>query len=381
MVRNCWTSYQAPDNYQNYFWIHYTLAGAPDAPELPIPSYIPNDLDGYRSYYIDLGFQYTFLSALANAWWGDFCTPPAPTPFDKISTGVKTIDIARQFGTTPVQLYMGQAIATRFIPISICVPYIVLHNIVNNAPIDLQGKKLTIEIREEDPVTNLPKGIPGDNEIIARVIMSIPVRQHLTDASRSIDIEYYNKAIPVNAILNSFDTPHWIVLYSEDFVCAPAFTIPGFERVKLYNASAGGQDFAVFSMSGTQCGWRADASVKGFAHIIYKTDLCKGVILIEDFGFAIDTVFVEDTCFKKLTDVKNKNVIIGVKCQTPRTERKVRFDIAYRRPNGTYFAGSIEVMNIAYGSNIFFLDTGELYILGLELEYKELSVTAEVIQV
>lgn len=379
---SCWTYYYVNYGYGMY-WVHYTLVGAPDAPELPIPAYVPNDIYGpdWFSTSGGEGYQHTLLAAWANAWWGDFCTPPAPTPFDKISTGAKTIDIARQFGSTPVQLYLGQAIATRFIPTSVCIPYIVLHNIVNNAPTELQGKKLIIEIREEDPATNLPKGIPGDNEIIARVTMLIPIRQHLTSGGRVLDIEYYNKAIPVNAILNSYDTPHWIVLYSEDFVCSQAFTGAGYERVKLYNASAGGKDFAVFSMSAGQCRWNADESVNGFAHVIYKTDLCKGVIFIEDFGFAVDNAFVEDTCFKSLTDVKNKNVVIGVKCQAPRHERKVKFDIGYRRPNGTYFAGSKEATNIAYGSSTLFLDTGELYIPGLELEYKELSVRAEVIQV
>lgn len=376
---NCWRSYQSGGDYGQWS-IHYTIVGAP-SPELPIPDYVPNDINGHSSTSYGFPSQEAVLQPLAVDLWGDFCTPPAPAPFDKISTTAKAMDIVRPYGSTPVQLFQGQAIATRFIPTSVCLPYVILHNIINNAPSALQGKKLIIEIREEDPVTNLPKGNPGDNDIIARVSMVMKIPETFSNGGRSYSRTSYNAAIPVNAILNSSDTPHWIVLYSEDFLCSQAFTGSGYERVKLYNASTGGNDYAVFSMSGTQCGWHADASVKGFAHVTYKTDLCKGVILLEDFGFAVTNVFVEDTCFKKLTDVKDKNVIIGVKCQAPRTERKVRFDIAYRRPNGTYFAGTKEVLNIAFGSNTIFLDTEELYIPGLELEYKELSVRAEVILV
>ncbi|MBU0778329.1 hypothetical protein KKH23_11120 [Patescibacteria group bacterium] len=375
----CWTSYLSGGDYQMYS-VHYTIVGAP-SPELPIPDYVPNDINGYSSTSYGFPSQEAVLTPYAIDLWGDFCTPPAPTPFDKISTTAKAMDMVRPYGSIPVQLFQGQAIATRFIPTSVCLPYIILHNIINNAPSTLQGKKLVIEIREEDPVTNLPKGIPGDNDIIARVSMVMKPPQHFESGGRTYSRTSYNAAIPVNAILNSSDTPHWIVLYSEDLVCSQAFTGSGYERVKLYNASTGGNDYAVFSMSGGQCRWNADASVKGFAHVTYKTDLCKGVIFIEDFGFAVTNVFVEDTCFKKLTDVKDKNVIIGVKCQAPRTERKVMFDIAYRRPNGTYFAGPKEVLNIAFGSNTIFLDTEELYVLGSELEYKELSVRAEVILV
>lgn len=377
----CWTSYKTGGNYDMWS-IHYTIVGAP-SPELPIPNYVPNDINGYSSTPYGFPMQAAVLEPHAVDLWGDFCTPPAPAPFDKISTTAKAMDMVRPYGSIPVQLFQGQAIATRFIPTSVCLPYIILHNIINNAPSALQGKKLVIEIREEDPVTNLPKGIPGDNDIIARVSMVMKPPYHFTEGGggRVYDRVDYNAAIPVNAILNSSDTPHWIVLYSEDIVCSQAFTGSGYERVKLYNASTGGNDYAVFSMSGGQCRWNADASIKGFAHVTYKTDLCKGVIFIEDFGFAVTNVFVEDTCFKKLIDVKDKNVIIGVKCQAPRTERKVMFDIAYRRPNGTYFAGPKEVFNIAFGSNTIFLDTEELYVLGSELEYKELSVRAEVILV
>lgn len=390
---DCWRIIETwPGCGINYYvYVHADISNTIDNPALYIPDYIVKSV-GYPGCATSGGPLIPFASELARARWSAFCSPPLPTPFPLISTGQKVLDISHAPSTNPVttfELSKGNAIACRFIPTFVCLPYIVLHDIVNTSP--NTTARIIVEIREEDPNSQLPKGtlkdintsLPDDN-IIARAAVDVSARSQIATGGRTMWIENYNVAVPINAILNSLDTPHWIVIYSEDFVCGNAFlgsVDPQYNRVKFSTTTEGANNFAVFSQSGQTCGWGIESSVPNLSFATYKTISCEGVIVINDFGFAIDNQFVLDNCFKSLTEVKNKDVIIGIRYTAPRILQRIRFDIAYRRPNGTYFVGSTEVTDTAFGSNEVFINAAERYMPGIELEYKELSVGYEVLQV
>lgn len=383
---DCWRIIQTTPacGYYGQYYVSADISNTIDNPALYVPDYIVKSV-GYPGCATYPDPLIPFASGLANARWSAFCSPPLPTPFPLISTGQKVLDISHAPSTNPVttfELSKGNAIACRFIPTFVCLPYIVLHDIVNTSPNIMT--KIIVEIREEDPSSNLPKGALPDDNIIARSAVDVSARSLIATGGRTMWIENYNVAIPINAILNSLDTPHWIVIYSEDFVCGNAFlgsVDPIYNRVKFSTTTEGANNFAVFSQSGQTCGWGIESSVPNLSFATYKTISCEGVIVIDDFGFAIDNQFVLDNCFKSLTEVKNKDVIIGIRYTAPRILQRIRFDIAYRRPNGTYFVGSTEVTGTAFGSNEVFINTAEKYIPGIELEYKELSVGYEVLQV
>lgn len=378
----CWRIIQTWPGcgYYGQVYVSADISNTIDNPTLYIPDYIVKSV-GYPECATYPDPLIPFATGLAGARWSAFCSPPLPVPFPSISTDPKVLDIANPPSPSATfELSRGNAIACRFIPTFVCLPYIVLHDIVNTSP--NTTTRIVVEIREEDPNTNLPKGTLPDNNVIARVAVDVSARYIIATGGRTMWIENYNVAVPINAILNSLDTPHWIVIYSEDFVCSNAFlgtTNPIYKRVKFSTTTVGANNFAKFT--GPVCGWAIDASVPNLSFATYKTVGCNGVIVIDDFGFAIDNQFIIDNCFKSLTDVKNKDVIIGIKYTAPRTIRRIRFDIAYRRPNGTYFSEPSEVTNTAFGSNEVFINTAERYIPGMELEYKELSVGYEVLQV
>lgn len=377
---NCWSLVTGSSGgcvtSSGYYDWGATISPPSITPVLPIPTYVTATI--WDSVHCALRSNAEpRLNSRGTILWGSFCTPSI-TQF-QTSTGPYVIDIPRQ----PSQLGglfldRGIAYACRFIPSGVCIPYIVFHNAFTRYTTS-PGNKTIIEIREEDPNTNLPvgtlkdpiTGIP-DNNILARV---------LVDFSIQSSGDQYNFAVPINAILNTFDVPHWIVIYSEDFQCANAFTGTGYRRVEFSPSTIGGNNLAKFIQSGPVCGWALDTSFPSISYVSYKTDICQGIVIVDDYGFAIDNQFVIDNCFKALLDVQNKNVIVGIKYTAPRTYRRVTFDIVYRRPNGTYFVGTKETMATQYGSNVVFFDIGELYVPGPELIYTQLSVIARVIQV
>ena len=97
--------------------------------------------------------------------------------------------------------------------------------------------------------------------------------------------------------------------------------------------------------------------------------------MIDDYGFAIDNQLIVDNCFKLLSEVQDKNVMIGIKYTAPRVLNTIRFDIAFRRADGTIYTGSQFVTDTQYGNNVIYIDTGEKYMPGVNLYYDQLSIS------
>jgi len=373
----CWTSYQSGGDYGMYN-INYTLNGAPDLPQLSVPDYIIRVLSVGRSTPYGFGYQTTLLNAMAQARWGDFCTPPSPSPFNPISNDPKILDIARGIAGT-FDFSRGHVIACKFTPTAKCLPYVVLHDIVSLSP----GTKSIIEIRENDPATNLPKGEPGDNNVLARRIVVIPVRRFVDAGGNwTTWIETYNYGVPINAILNAIDVPHWIVIYSDDFACSDAFLGGTYKRLKFSTATTADNNVAIWAQRGAAaCSWQIEPSIKSIAFATYKTGTCNGVVNITDFAFAEVIpipAFVNDNCFGTWDSMQGKNVAVGIDFEIPRHYQKIRFSFIYKKPDGRYGTKLYDMEDVSMGSHRIFVDTGELYFQGV---YTELAVTAVVMQV
>lgn len=304
-------------------------------------------------------------NANAAALWSAFCTPPT-TAF-QISAFPNILDTplsnARQWSAQGgLFLDRGITLACRFYPSTFCVPYIVFHYAYDRSN---GANKTIIEIREDD--NGKPKGSlnPPDNNILARV--SVVFSTNLN-----------NIAVPINAILNARNVPHWIVIYSDDYVCSNAYTGTSWRRVEFSPSNIGGNNLSIFSTAGATCSWSSPTTTSppsiSLATYMPQSLTCNGVITIDDYGFAIDSQLIIDPCFKLLSEVQDKNVMIGIKYTAPRVFNMIRFDIAFRRADGTIYAGSQFVTGTQYGSNTIYLDTGEKYMPGVNLYYDQLSI-------
>jgi len=279
------------------------------------------------------------------------------------------MDIIRDPSTAVLPEYYldrGFAIAVRINPISKCLPYIVFHNAYNQ----VAGKKTIVEIRKNDPATNLPMGVPGDGNIFGRVTVEFTT-------------DYANYAVPINTILDEIDVPVWIVLYSEDYACSIAFEGTANRRLKLSKSDTGTNNVALFN-SNNGCAWAMDNTVKSIALVSYKATACNGTVVVTDYAFAKlgnPPIYLNDNCFVRLAEVEGANVSIGVKYTNPdpvRTWKRVRFSFAYKKPDLRYFTGVIDLFDVAPGQYETFFDMNDLYFPG---DYDELQVTAAVIQV
>lgn len=372
MPAHCWKC--LPDRnccpYSGCTWTSYrcSIDNVRDNPPLPLPDYI-NKGGGTGDNMWWYCPNYSGEPYATTQYWSQYCNP-ATTEF-QISPGPYIIDVPSSNARAPSQtggifLDKGNVLACRFIPSGICIPYIVFHNAYYRA--STPNIRTIVEVREQDSTTLFPKGTFGDDNMLARVSVLFPPDLH-------------SFAVPINAILNQVDVPYWIVIYSEDLLCATGNTGAGFRRVEFSPSNIGGSNLATYSQSGATCIWSMNTSFPSISLVTYRSDTCRGVAIIDDFGFAIDNTFIIDNCFKTLAESKNKNVIVGVRYRAPRTYRRVRFTVSYIRPDRTIFGYLTDVMNTAYGNNEVFLDSGEFYRPGIDLEYTSLAVSAEVIQV
>ena len=279
------------------------------------------------------------------------------------------LDIARSPSTAPVPEYYldrGFTIACRITPTSKCLPYIVFHNAYNQ----VAGGKTIVEIRKNDPATNLPVGVPGDGNIFGKVIV-----QFTTDL--------FSYAVPVNAILDEIDVPVWVILYSDDYACSSAFEGTANRRLKLSKSDTGTNSVALFNQA-NGCAWAMDNTVKSIALASYKAPACNGTVIVSDYAFAkiaIPPIYLNDNCFVRMQDVIDSKVAIGVKFTNPdpvRSWKRVRFSFAYRKPDLRYFTGIQDVFNVAPGQYETFFEMNDLYFAGI---YDELQVSAVVVQV
>lgn len=364
----CWRKTASNIGCPTQWWgRRYEIDNSIDNPLLPYPDYIPHALVFCDNPANDGGHL--------DFYWGQYCNPlKAAYPIVNIGNYPITkspilLDIARSPSTAPVPEYYldrGFAIASRITPTSKCLPYIVFHNAYNQ----VVGKKTIVEIRKNDPATNLPMGVPGDGNIFGKVAVEFATGLP-------------NYAVPVNTILDEIDVPVWVILYSDDYACSNAFIGSANRRLKLSKSDAGSGNVAVFNQA-NGCAWAIDNTVNSIALASYKAPACNGTVIVSDYAFAkmgTPPIYLNDNCFVRLAEVEGANVAIGVKYTNPdpiRAWKRVRFSFAYRKPDLRYFTGIQDVFDVPPGQYETFFDMNELYFPG---EYDELFVSAEVIQV
>ena len=377
MAINCWSIItRTPGCVSGYYDWGATISPPGINPLLPIPAYVvPTTIWGGEHCAMNPGAAQAIVNASALKLWGHFCDPPrAPYPIVDIGAWPVTptpiaLDIAREPSIAPLpEYYMdrGFAVAVRINPVSKCLPYLMFHNAYNQ----VAGKKTIVEIRKNNPATNLPMGVPGDGNIFGRVTVEFTT-------------DYANYAVPINTILDEIDVPVWIVLYSEDYACSSAFEGTANRRLKLYKSDTGTNNVALFNQN-NGCTWAMDNTVKSIALASYKATACNGTVVVTDYAFAMlgnPPIYLNDNCFVRLAEVEGANVSIGVKYTNPdpvRTWKRVRFSFAYKKPDLRYFTGVIDLFDVAPGQYETFFDMNELYFPG---EYDELQVSARVVQV
>lgn len=393
MPRSCWRSYQSGGDY-GMWTIHYTLDGAPDLAELPIPDYIVRDISVGNSTPYGFGYQTTLLNAHANARWGNNCNSPEPTPWTRISPGPYSLDVGtvgrdrRPPSRSTFTMSKGHAVAVRFNPISRFIPYIVLHDVVNLISGTGTGSSTIVEIRENNPLSNLPKGVPGDNNAITKITIRLPVQQFVDAGGNWTTTVYnYNSAIPINAIIAGTDfvpdTPYWIVFYSDDFTCSDAFLppTPNVERIKFSAADTPDNNVAIWSQTGGCTTWTKTTSITSISFVTYNSDSGTPPINVLDYGFAelVPTpAYVDTNCFGSRIAMQDKNVIIGTSFEVPRHYQLIRLNIAYQKPDGRYNTFTYEMPDVTTGSHQTWVDTNEKYTPGI---YTNIAVTAKVLVV
>ncbi len=352
---NCgWSNVGCPSQ-----WYRYDCSLDNTATVLPAPGYINtlvSDCSGGGS-----------ASTYATNYWAGFCNPP--TAQYPISTGPYQIDVARGPTTTTTYVDRGIALACRITPIAKCLPYIIIHNAYSM----LSGKNTIVEIRKNDTDTNLPIGIPGDNNILGKVSMMFPISQTY----------YSNPAIPINTILDDIDVPVWVIFYSEDYACSNAFVGVNNRRLQLSTSDTTENNVAIFSET-NGCTWAIDPTIKSISLASYKSSTCNGTVITDDFAFAKmaePPIYLNSNCFVRLSDVQGSKVVIGVTYTNPdpvRTWRRVRFSFAYLKPDTRYYTGTAELLNVSPGQHETFFVMDDNYFTG---PYDQLAVSTTVIQV
>lgn len=122
-------------------------------------------------------------------------------------TGTPVIDINRQVNPDRGKRYIIKQIADalQIVPTSRCLDFIQFFNIKRLADVNM-----IVEIRENDPNTNLPKGDPGSsNGLLGKV--NVPYSQ--------IPLTPGNVSITIGLVLPTSNIRYWVVVYSSDFNC------------------------------------------------------------------------------------------------------------------------------------------------------------------
>lgn len=351
---------------------------------LPLPAFVPSTIS--HPCYSNVCSQVAPV-------WAHFCDPPkAAYP---VSAPPFQIDINREpvggnyygasgaVGIAPPSVYnldRGFAIACRIVPTSKCLPFIMFHGAMSLST----ANNITVEIRANDPATNLPVGQPGDNNILGRV--ASPFYQLVGYSNNGWgdgSTVPYHLAVPINTILDEIDVPVWIILYSDDYACSDAFVGSAHRRLQLAQSSIGTNNVAIFNQA-NGCKWAIDTTINGIAITTYKAQACNGTVVVNDYAFARlgePPIYLNDNCFVRLAEVEGANVAIGVKYTNPdpiRAWRRVRFSFAYRKPDLRYFTAIADLFNVTPGQHETFFDMSDLFFTG---DYDELFVSAAVIQV
>src|SRR3990167_38213 len=367
MVYNCWGSSCGPR--PGYVEVRcWQLDNTANNPLLPKPTYIPSELCHWGVWCNQADGNIPRVN------WTHFCDPPRATyPITNIGSWPTiptpySLDIIRDPSTAPLPDYYldrGFAIACRIVPTSKCLPYIVFHYAYNQ----LVGTNTIVEIRKNDPATNLPMGIPGDMNIFGKVTVEFTT-------------DLYSYAVPINTILDDIDVPVWIVLYSTDYACSNAYL--GVRRLKLRKSDIGAiNNVSIFSEA-NGCTWAIDNTLKNISLLTYKSTSCNGTVVVNDFAFAKleqPPIYLNENCFVRLADVQGSKVAVGVIYTNPdpiRTWKRVRLSFAYLKPDLRYFTQTIDVFDVSPGQHEAFFEMTDTYFPG---KYDQLAVSAAVIQV
>lgn len=364
---NCgWTGIGCPGQ-----WWLYRCTLDNNLTMLPAPGYIPTQVDDC--------FNGTAGTAYSHGLWDGFCIPP-PSPYP-ISTGPYQADIMRGPVSTGGEIYIdrGFSLACRITPTALCMPYINIHNVYNL----LAGKKTIVEIRKNNPSANLPMGIPGDNNIFGKFIIEFSVPTTVYDGWGNPWNLVFNSSVPIDAILDAIDEPVWATFYSEDYQCTNAFVGTGYRRLQLKRSDTPTNNVAIFSES-TGCTWQLDTTgtIPSIALASYKSSICDGTIVINDFGFSkMPSTYLDDNCFSTRSSIEGQNVAIGITYTNPhpaRSWRLARISYAYQKPDFRYVTGFLDIPNVNPGQHEVFIEMNDKYMPG---KYTDLSVTGIVITV
>lgn len=370
----CWRQTRNNIGCPTQWWgREYQIDNIIDNPLLPYPDYIPHVIQNCQNPSGD--------GCLIDSYWGQYCDPPRhPYPIVNVESWpiirspitLDTFNSRQPTTTAPVEYYLdrGFAIACRIAPTAKCLPYVVLHDVLNMAP----GTNIVVEIRKNDPTTSLPKGIPQDND--PNNLYEIVETGFATNSCGNV----YG-SVPVNAMIDTVGEDVWIVLHSKDYACSGAYV--GTRRLRLKKSDVGINNLAVFSPA-NGCQWAIDNTVKSIALATYIATSCNGSMVVNDFAFAKignPPIYLNSNCFVFLSEVQDSKVAVGVIYTNPdpiRTWKRVRLSFAYLKPDLRYFTQTIDIFDVSPGQHEAFFAMTDTYFPG---KYDQLAVSAAVIQV
>ena len=240
--------------------------------KIPLASFVPSSVRSpNRTTPYAFSNQDCLTAAMAQAAWGQFCTPPildpknVEEPFILDSQTEKT-------GSRNLGLYQGRALGGQFTPNSPDIAYIAFGDVVGMDP----TASYILEIRSDSG--GRPLGSPGDGNFLAQSVFEIPVAKTVDcGGNHRVGIGSYNIVVPVNAILPAAGVPYWVVVYSSDFICSGEYVGDSFYRAKFSHYQTLSQEFPneedrklAVSVGGLGCGWTLNSAYGNLCFAVYS---------------------------------------------------------------------------------------------------------------
>lgn len=169
-------------------------------------------------------------------------------------SGSPTTDIYRPMDQQGgIIIYKGTVGACKITPTSRCLDVILFIGARQYST----SYSLYFEIRENDPATNLPKGIPGNATGLIKQVTN----------TFETSFTSYPQSVDILAELPAANVPYWITIRSSDYVCGGGTT--GYERVELSYSFLAGNIRATYGPV-VPCGWTGGVT-DSWAMEVFKT--------------------------------------------------------------------------------------------------------------
>ena len=166
--------------------------------------------------------------------------------------GTQTTDIYNPLSQVGgIIIYRGTVGACKIMPTSRCLDTILFYSSRRYST----SYSLNIEIRENDPATNLPKGIPGNATGLIK------------EVNTTFDTSMGYNSVTLQAELPTTGVPYWVTIRSSDYVCGGGTT--GYERVELSFSWIAGANRAYYGPV-VPCAWNTPASNDSWAMEVFK---------------------------------------------------------------------------------------------------------------